>query len=73
MALSRLEVGIGPPLIRGVGFGDLGWAGERGSMRRGSSAGFGISIMEGVLRLDFAKVLDGGEGVKFYLSGNGLL
>ena len=73
MALGRLEVGFGPPGSRIVGFGDVGWAGEDGSLVRGASAGIGLSLMEGVIRLDLAKVLEGGTGIKFFISGNGLL
>ncbi len=73
MALGRLEMGFGPPASRLIGFGDIGWAGESGRLARGASAGIGLSLMEGLVRLDLAFPLQGAAGAKLYVTGNGLL
>jgi hypothetical protein len=73
MAMGRLEMGFGPPVLRLVGFLDMGWAGESGSLGRALSSGIGLSLLEGVIRLDLAFPLEGAEGIGVYVLGNGLL
>jgi hypothetical protein len=73
VAFSRLELGFGPPAARLMAFGDAGWAGEAGALEHLASVGLGISFAEGFFRLDAAKPVSGGSGLKLYLTGNGLL
>jgi hypothetical protein len=57
--LSSLELGTTNPGIRGVIFGDLGWAGSRKNFahpgRPLSGVGAGISFLDGLIRFDVAK------------------
>jgi hypothetical protein len=73
LVLGRFEAGFGPPTLRLVLFGDLGWAGEPDAMGRIGAVGAGLSLAEGILRMDLARAVSGGVGLKFYLAGNGLL
>lgn len=73
LILGRLEAGFGPPTLRLVLFGDLGWTGEPKAIGRIGAVGAGLSLAEGMLRMDLAKAVSGGVGLKFYLAGNGLL
>ncbi|MFC1575164.1 BamA/TamA family outer membrane protein [Gemmatimonadota bacterium] len=73
--MTRAEVGTGLPALRLVAFTDLGWAGPRDSMMDGKalwSAGAGISLLDGILRLDTAWPLRGGDGLRFYMYLDGL-
>jgi hypothetical protein len=57
---GRLEIGYGLPAFRLVGFSDVGWAGPRADFADGRpllSVGGGLSIMDGILRLDVARGL----------------
>ena len=57
--LSRLELGANNAAFRPVVFGDLGWAGARDGWgqvgRPMSGAGVGVSILDGMIRLDVAR------------------
>ena len=61
------------PAARTLAFGDAGRAGETGTLEHLASVGLGISFAEGFFRLDVAKPVSGGSGLKLYLTGNGLL
>lgn len=70
------EIGTDLPLARLVLFGEIGWADrlERLLQDRGLAAiGGGLSIADGVLRIDMARgVSDGGEW-RFFIATSGLL
>ena len=57
--LSRLELGANNAAFRPVVFGDLGWAGARDGWsqvgRPMSGAGVGVSMLDGLIRLDVAR------------------
>jgi hypothetical protein len=57
--MGRAELGFGITGIRTAVFGDIGWAGDRGSWRSPgrplSGAGVGISFLDGLLRFDLAR------------------
>jgi hypothetical protein len=57
--LGRLELGTGSVSLRPVLFADIGWAGDRGDWSHPgvpmSGAGFGLSLLEGVVRFDVAR------------------
>jgi hypothetical protein len=57
--MSRAELGVDLRAIRPVVFGDLGWVGDRSAIGAGgrpmSGAGVGLSVLDGMLRLDFAR------------------
>lgn len=63
--LTRLEVGSRSGTVRAVGFGDVGWAGDRDAFASGRtlrSAGAGVSFLNGLLRLDAAHDLSRRRG-----------
>ncbi|HEY9228776.1 MAG TPA: hypothetical protein VIP11_19140 [Gemmatimonadaceae bacterium] len=64
--LARAELTKGNPLLRPVIFGDIGWAGARGELSRSpspiSAAGAGLSLVDGVVRFDVARRLEGAHG-----------
>ena len=71
---TRVELARGAPLIRLIGFTDAGWAGPRGDFSRGRalvSAGLGIGMFDGLVRLEYARALRAPTGGRFhvYLSG----
>ncbi|MGZ8469457.1 MAG: hypothetical protein ACXW61_08195 [Gemmatirosa sp.] len=57
--LARAEVGFGPRAARLAPFYDVGWAGRRDDLaspgRPLSGAGVGLSLLDGLLRLDVAR------------------
>jgi hypothetical protein len=59
--MSRLEVGRERSAYRLMAFGDLGWVGDRAKIsdlvRPMSSAGVGMSMLDGLVRLDVARGL----------------
>ncbi|HVT39781.1 MAG TPA: hypothetical protein VHE78_12090, partial [Gemmatimonadaceae bacterium] len=59
--LARAELGSGGVRTRFVGFGDVGWAGDRHDFSRPgrplSGAGIGSSFLDGLIRLDLARGL----------------
>lgn len=76
--LGRAELAYGLPVVRLIGFGDLGWAGARdafGSGRPAASAGLGASMLDGLLRVDVARVIRGRtpERIRVHVYFDGLL
>ena len=76
--LGRLEVGNSSRSIRLVGFLDIGWAGPRSEFTFDDpalSAGAGISMLDGLVRLDVARSLQGRdpEAWRVYLSFDGVI
>src|SRR6185503_6395711 len=71
--LGRVELARGSPMVRPSIFADIGWAGDRRDftnaigVRRG--VGAGVSAMDGMVRLDVARGLDGDRKwrLDFYL------
>lgn len=73
---GRLELGTGLPLVRLSGFMDVGWAGERDAFAAGRplrSAGFGLGVLDGLVRLDFARALDRHRSWRLHLHTTGVL
>lgn len=67
---TRLELGSGLPGFRLAGFGDLGWAGDAAEFRSGvplASVGAGVSLLDGLLRMDLARLVRGGDALRFHL------
>ena len=64
--LARAELTKGHPLIRPVVFGDVGWAGPRADWTTSratiSAAGGGVAMLDGVIRFDVARALEGTSG-----------
>ena len=57
---GRVEIGYGLPAVRLVGFSDVGWAGPRVDFAQAKpllSVGAGVSMLDGILRLDLARGL----------------
>jgi hypothetical protein len=71
--MGRAELARGHPLVRPSIFGDIGWAGSRDSILTSyaplAGAGFGAAMLDGLIRLDFARGLTGERRwrVDFYL------
>lgn len=59
--MARAELGLGNIGVRPVVFGDIGWAGDRKDFsnpgRPMSGAGAGISMLDGLIRMDLARGL----------------
>jgi hypothetical protein len=59
--MARGELGIGGPGVRYVGFGDVGWAGDRRDWSRPgrplTGVGIGSSYLDGLIRFDLARGL----------------
>jgi hypothetical protein len=73
---GRGELGYGLTAARLVAFSDIGWAGPRGELATGRalpSAGLGLSVLDGLLRLDVARGLRTGGGWKLHLQFDGVL
>lgn len=73
--LARMEVGTGLPGFRVAAFGDLAWAGPPGEWRRSvpfATVGGGISLLDGVFRVDVARVVRRGEALRLHLYLDGL-
>jgi hypothetical protein len=54
----RGELATGPPGYRFIVFGDIGWAGDRAQLRSSrplQAAGFGYSLLDGIVRVDVAR------------------
>jgi len=76
--LGRVELGTRNPALRIVLFSDLGWAGSRSEFTFDDpaiSAGIGFSLLDGLIRLDVARSLQGREpnAWRVYLSVDGLI
>lgn len=70
----RAEVGNSLPAVRLIGFGDLGWAGDRSDFGNGRTligAGIGASFLDGLIRVDLARALrePTGTRLEIYLDG----
>lgn len=73
---GRAELGTGLPLLRLSLFGDAGWAGPRADFSTGKpirSAGVGLGIFDGLVRVDLARALDGPRAWRVHLQLNGVL
>ena len=69
------EIGTKVPLVRLVAFGDVGWANEFNRLFDGdplTAVGVGISIGDGILRMDVAKGLSARGVWRFQLATSGL-
>lgn len=65
----------GGRLLRGVLFADLGWAGDRSDFGRpgpAASVGAGLSVLDGLFRVDVARAVEDGEGWRVHLYRGGL-
>jgi hypothetical protein len=66
---GRLEVGTASVMIKPVLFADVGWAGRRSEWshqgRAASGAGVGVSLFDGVFRVDLARGVHPGRGWRF--------
>ena len=66
--MTRGELGFGIPLVRPSLFYDLGWAGDRDAWsaqgRPITGAGIGLSVLDGLLRLDVAKGIRPNRGIR---------
>jgi len=76
--LGRVELGTRNPALRIVLFSDLGWAGSRSDFTFDDpaiSAGIGFSLLDGLIRLDVARSLQGRDpnAWRVYLSVDGLI
>ncbi|NOT06639.1 MAG: hypothetical protein HOP28_00375 [Gemmatimonadales bacterium] len=73
---ARAEVGNAFPGFRLAIFSDLGWAGERSAFRSGKpllGSGVGVSLLDGLVRLDLARAMRGTKGWRFDLYFDGRL
>ncbi len=71
----RSEIGSDLPLIRAVLFSDVAWTNELGSLFDGdplAALGVGVSVFDGMLRLDMAKGITSGGIWRFHLDSSGL-
>jgi hypothetical protein len=70
--MGRGELGYSLDVVRPSLFYDLGWAGDRRDWRSPgrplSGAGVGLSVFDGLLRLDVAKGLRPNRGVRVDLT-----
>ena len=70
--MGRGELGFSAPVVRPSIFYDLGWAGDRRDWRAPgrplSGAGVGMSLLDGLLRLDVAKGLRPNRGIRVDLT-----
>jgi len=73
--LARGELTRGSPVFRFSVFGDAGWAGERQEVWNGRplrGAGFGVALLDNLLRVDLAKGIGGGGWRMHLRLGGGL-
>jgi hypothetical protein len=76
--LGRFELAYGLPALRLAAFADVAWAGDRSRFLDAApaiSAGVGLSVLDGILRLDLAHVIQGRspERLRVHLYFDGLL
>ena len=67
--LGRAEIATSLPAARIGIFSDAGWAGPVDGFSSGRalmSVGVGVSMLDGLLRLDLAKALDGDRGLRLH-------
>ena len=72
----RAAVASDLPLARIVAFSDVGWAAPPGELLHAEpllSVGVGLSIFDGVVRLDFAKGLTRNGAFRISIATSGLL
>jgi hypothetical protein len=72
---GRAELGVGLTFARVMGFADAGWAGTRSDARRGralTSAGLGLSMLDGLVRFDLARATHTGAW-KIHMHFNSVL
>ncbi len=66
--MTHLEIGGRSPLVRPIAFYDVGWAGSRSLWahegRALSGAGVGVSLFDGLVRLDIARGVWPSHGVR---------
>jgi hypothetical protein len=65
---TRVQLSHGPPAVRLSLFSDAGWAGPRDSFGTRNalvSAGIGISLLDGLARMDLARALERPTGWRF--------
>lgn len=70
------EIGTDVPLVRLVVFGEVGWADrlDRLLVDRGlATVGGGLSIADGILRVDIARGISAGGEWRFFIATSGLL
>jgi len=73
---GRLEVGRGVPAARLIAFTDAGWAGARNDILAGGaawSAGVGVGLLDGLVRVDLARGLRPDAGWRLHLSLDGMM
>jgi hypothetical protein len=73
---ARGEVARGMPAVRLALFGDVGWAGEPGQWRsepRTWSLGTGVSMLDGLLRVDLARRLGPTRAWRLHFYFDGIL
>ncbi len=73
---GRAEVANSFPAFRLSAFSDIGWAGPRADFTSGKpliGAGVGVSILDGLVRLDLARGLRAPKGWRFDLYFDGIL
>lgn len=66
---ARAELSTGRPVARPSIFGDLAWAGPRDAFRASrplASVGAGVSLMDGLFRMDLARALRAPTGWEFH-------
>ncbi|MBI4519254.1 MAG: BamA/TamA family outer membrane protein [Gemmatimonadetes bacterium] len=68
---ARAELASGFPGARVALFGDLGWAGSRSAFRTSgdhyaAGVGAGFSLLDGLMRVDLARAVRGGEGWRLH-------
>ncbi|MGH7541544.1 MAG: hypothetical protein ACRELC_11150, partial [Gemmatimonadota bacterium] len=73
--VSRFEETRGGGAVRAIAFADAGWAGPRDDLGAGgwkAGLGGGVSILDGLLRIDLARGVRGGNDWRLLLYADGL-
>ena len=71
---GRGELGLGLPAARLAFFGDAGWAGPQADALTGRprrSLGAGVSVLDGIFRLDVARAVDAPRGWRLHFRFDG--
>lgn len=72
---GRGEIGNEFPAVRLLGFGDFAWTGDSQTLGTDgflASAGVGASLLDGILRIDLARVVKGGSETRLHLYFDGI-